>query len=692
MALAKITKRNDQIQIPVTPGCETGSKSSMSSMAKVDTALKELLLSDEKGCRALFGGSPLTRAGKIKQMVRMLILTMIPIVALIGLAINDLTTTLRENEDALQIRRTIEFSQDIGNLLHRLQNERDMTTLHISTLGPITKTFLSETYPDTDQAIGNMNSWPVVATNTMEQYSSKLSFQRYLDDRRVYLDGSNSTIYNEIDFYTDTIKVFIEWLYTSISDSSGRDGIWRQLVAYQLITVAKEDIGVERTLGGVFYATGGFRRYADYLWYMSKWAKGNGNFDASIKYEPNIQTMYDAAINEIDLSVTRNVQDMRYQIRLNSPNNVKSWRIGTEWFNNMTVYMDVMLNIQDELSEKITNELESQTNDDLSQVGLSVGILVFVLFMCPIIINSVYNLTDNIQKYAITLIDQTEMLQKERKRNDSLLYQMLPEAVADSLKKTKDILAESFEDTTIFFSDVVGFSKICAESTPLQVVRMLNSLYTMFDLRIELYDVYKVETIGDSYMVASGIPRRNGKRHAGEIATMALDLLYHISRMEIAHLPGARMKLRTGMHTGPVVAGVVGSKCPRYCLFGDTVNIASRMESNGGENRVHLTQSSLYALNYLGGYALEKRGDITIKGKGKMTTYWLLGKDGLEYEAPGAMRSDPALDPDDQPFAIRQTDRTTPNGTQTRHSSMDVNGKDDATDKSCHAPQRQPEY
>nr|VZI11621.1 unnamed protein product [Spirometra erinaceieuropaei] len=153
--------------------------------------------------------------------------------------------------------------------------------------------------------------------------------------------------------------------------------------------------------------------------------------------------------------------------------------------------------------------------------------------------------------------------------------------VAESLKSGKPVVPVTYPSVSIYFSDIVGFTTISAMSTPLQVVDLLNELYTMFDDTIDAYDVYKAKTIGDAYMVASGLPITNDERHAGEIATMALDLLSHCGTFTIRHLPNVPLRIRIGLHSGPCVAGVVGLTMPRYCLFGDTVNTAAKMESSG---------------------------------------------------------------------------------------------------------------
>ena len=248
------------------------------------------------------------------------------------------------------------------------------------------------------------------------------------------------------------------------------------------------------------------------------------------------------------------------------------------------------------------------------------------------------NLIKMLEKYATDLegivAERTSELEVEKNKVEDLVCRMLPRTIVEDLKMGKDVKAETFDNVTIFFSDIVGFTSICSRSTPMQVVELLNALYTTFDNIIDEYDVYKVETIGDAYMVVSGLPNRNGDKHAGEIASMSLHLLSAMIDFRIPHLPDERLQLRVGMHSGPVVAGVVGVKMPRYCLFGDTVNTASRMESGGLALRVHMSESTQKLLTTLGGYQTTCRGEREVKGRGIMKTYWLTGKDGFNLPLP----------------------------------------------------------
>ncbi|KAF0290085.1 Atrial natriuretic peptide receptor 1 [Amphibalanus amphitrite] len=238
-------------------------------------------------------------------------------------------------------------------------------------------------------------------------------------------------------------------------------------------------------------------------------------------------------------------------------------------------------------------------------------------------------LLERMERYVSNLEDLVEeksaAFLEEKRRSEELLYQVLPRYIAEQLKQGKQVRPENFESVTVYFSDIVEFTALSAISTPIQVVDMLNGLYTLFDRIISNYDVYKVETIGDAYMVVSGLPVRNGNLHAKHICLMALSLLEAIKQFHVPHDPEKTLQLRAGIHTGPVAAGVVGLKMPRYCLFGDTVNTASRMETTGHAMNIHISSGTRDLLNSFGGFQAVPRGGVVMKGKGVMKTFWLLG-------------------------------------------------------------------
>ncbi|XP_036420024.1 heat-stable enterotoxin receptor-like [Colossoma macropomum] len=249
------------------------------------------------------------------------------------------------------------------------------------------------------------------------------------------------------------------------------------------------------------------------------------------------------------------------------------------------------------------------------------------------------NLIRRLQMYSRNLEhlveERTALYKAERDRADQLNFMLLPGPVVRSLKETGRVEPELFDEVTIYFSDIVGFTTICHHSTPMEVVDMLNDMYKNFDSILDNHDVYKVETIGDAYMVASGLPRRNGNRHAVDISLMALDILEFMGTFQLRHLPGIPLWIRIGVHSGPCAAGVVGNKMPRYCLFGDTVNTASRMESTGLPLRIHVSQSTISILQRTDcQFEFESRGETYLKGKGKEMTYWLKGVTGRKYNLP----------------------------------------------------------
>ncbi|XP_068098156.1 atrial natriuretic peptide receptor 1-like [Hyperolius riggenbachi] len=281
-------------------------------------------------------------------------------------------------------------------------------------------------------------------------------------------------------------------------------------------------------------------------------------------------------------------------------------------------------------------------------------------------VDMMMNLMEKYSKHLEAIVaERTQDLLQEKQKTDRLLYSMLPKQVADDLRQGLTCEAQSYSAATVFFrqvscmhfcvisvfahtfsfvdlslhglqahsllsllcSDIVGFTSLSGDSTPHQVVNFLNKLYTQFDNIIDNYDVYKVETIGDAYMVVSGVPKENGINHVSEIASMALDLISVCHCFKIPHIPDRLLKIRAGVHSGPVVSGVVGTKMPRYCLFGDTVNTASRMESTSEALKIQCSSSAADLLKQIGGYVLVCRGTLEVKGKGAMTTWWLEGKE-----------------------------------------------------------------
>uniref|UniRef100_A0A667XKQ5 Guanylate cyclase n=1 Tax=Myripristis murdjan TaxID=586833 RepID=A0A667XKQ5_9TELE len=249
------------------------------------------------------------------------------------------------------------------------------------------------------------------------------------------------------------------------------------------------------------------------------------------------------------------------------------------------------------------------------------------------------NLIRRLQMYSKNLEhlveERTALYKAERDRADCLNVMLLPGPVVKSLKETGVVEPELYEEVTVYFSDIVGFTTLCQYSTPMQVVDMLNDIYKSFDSVLDHHDVYKVETIGDAYMVASGLPKRNGNRHAVDICRMALDILAFIGTFQLRHMPGIPVWIRIGVHSGPCAAGVVGMKMPRYCLFGDTVNTASRMESAGHPLRIHVSQPTIDILQRTDcKFEYEMRGETYLKGKGTETTYWLTGETGKDYDLP----------------------------------------------------------
>jgi adenylate cyclase len=214
---------------------------------------------------------------------------------------------------------------------------------------------------------------------------------------------------------------------------------------------------------------------------------------------------------------------------------------------------------------------------------------------------------------ALYLFDQVE---RYRSRADDLLLNILPGTIAGRLKENPGIIADGFSEATVLFADIVDFTTMSSGADPADVVRKLNEIFSDFDRLATSHGLEKIKTIGDAYMVAGGLPEAQPD-HCQVVAAFALDMVAAMERHR--SWTGEAMRIRVGINTGPVVAGVIGQQKFIYDLWGDAVNVASRMESNGLSNEIQVTQAVKDKLAGL--YEFEERGPIYVKGKGEMVTY-----------------------------------------------------------------------
>lgn len=223
--------------------------------------------------------------------------------------------------------------------------------------------------------------------------------------------------------------------------------------------------------------------------------------------------------------------------------------------------------------------------------------------------------------YFINQRDEAfQLLSFEKEKSENLLLNIFPVEIAAVLKNENRVIAEHFKRVSILFADVVNFTPMSASMTPTELVELLNEVYSHFDALVEKYELEKIKTIGDCYMVAAGVPRRRSD-HALVLTQLALDIRDFVSQHEFQ---GHQLKFRIGINSGSVVAGVIGKKKFAYDLWGDAVNTASRMESHGTGGFIQITEDT-YAL-IKSDFNCESRGKINIKGKGEISVWYVIDR------------------------------------------------------------------
>ncbi|XP_052839651.1 LOW QUALITY PROTEIN: uncharacterized protein LOC128254553 [Drosophila gunungcola] len=576
--------------------------------------------------------NPAIKTGRRLQLMQMIILPFIPILALIVQTSVTLQEILEYRSAVADIETQVTIATDLGKVVTRLQLERSEVAFYIFTNGSKQRANLTLRFANTDHALNNMTTWSEISVPTApdededdrEMMLNRYEFQSRLNEfrDRVRLEPEESSITEVMNWYTSINRGLLHHLNEQIKETDN-SGVWRYLVGFKNLLKSIECQNIATSFGIRYYGRGSLTA-ENFVSYVRYEFMAREMINSTLNYAPMLKNMY---TNITSTKKFHRAKQMSNTLLKNNPN-VSNERSAIEFYELMNNYTDDLRILQKALRRLIKEYVDKTLVEADRKEAIGIAILVVVLLVSPVIIVLVKNAAATIQLYALNLSQKAKELKREKRKSDSLLFQMLPPSVAMQLKQTQQVPAELYEAVTIYFSDIVGFTEIAADCTPLEVVTFLNSIYRVFDERIECYDVYKVETIGDSYMVASGLPVKNGIKHISEIATMALDLLDASSVFRIPRAGDEFVQIRCGVHTGPVVAGIVGTKMPRYCLFGDTVNTASRMESTGEAQKIHITEEMNDSLQQVGGFRTEHRGLIDVKGKGLMSTYWLTCKDG----------------------------------------------------------------
>jgi class 3 adenylate cyclase len=214
---------------------------------------------------------------------------------------------------------------------------------------------------------------------------------------------------------------------------------------------------------------------------------------------------------------------------------------------------------------------------------------------------------------------------REAKKNEELLHKVFPKHIAEALREGRKVEPEHYDCVTIFFSDIVGFTDISGASTPLKIADMLDRLYLAFDWLSDEHGVFKIETIGDAWVGVTNLVEDQAD-HAERVALFAIDAIEAASKtlIDLEHPEKGCIHIRVGFHSGPVLSNVVGSRNPKFSIFGDTVNTASRMESNSSSGKILCSETSAELMKQTGtDLHVNLRGDIDVKGKGQMKTFWV---------------------------------------------------------------------
>ncbi|KAK2157349.1 hypothetical protein LSH36_193g09010 [Paralvinella palmiformis] len=581
-------------------------------------------------------GFPFTQWQQRKLLIKVVAAFTLPTVILLAVTSFYIIESSLAINMAIQDMNAVQNAGYLDRMAYAMQEERDNAMVFMSAASPQTTSYLFDQYKYTDYVIVS-TPWPNrLDVNSRPEYTTKMAFQIYISNHRNARKQPSNTMFMEMDFYTEVIKTLILWLNGALVESKTSER-WKQMVAYENVIACQEIASIERSLGVYYFTNGGFDDKEQLKLFTTQINIFDSKYSTARQYSDIVPAFSksDVIVDGQDLGVT--IQRYRNEI-IHGQMNVSSLPTAYDWLDKTSLYLDYLRDIQNRVKEDVILGLKMLVNNEMEPIFGGICILIIISIVYPLMVRNINRAIKEINDYTEMMLNQCNALDEEKKRSDSLLCKMLPPSIADDMKNGGRSKLESFSHITVFFSSIVNFNDLVERLTPKQLITFLNNVFKQIDTCIDKYDAYKVETIGDICVVTSGLPKRN-KNNATEIANLALDIINTVFQAEIEDGFIVTFRFRMGISSGAAMGGIVGTQTLQYCVFGDTMNIASRMSSHGLPNTIHMSSNTRQLLKRTGRYVIESRGLIDIKGKGQMATYLLVGRNDclghLEISVPG---------------------------------------------------------
>ncbi|XP_048730387.2 uncharacterized protein LOC125647658 [Ostrea edulis] len=566
---------------------------------------------------------------RILEHWRMILVIIVPIVAMIVFSSVNLSEAIQLKMATDSAITQINSAQLVASLIQMLQRERGRSTIYLSINRNMSeaRNLLRIARQNTNNSFKNLPlGSKVFSVNNVECIKSDILSN--INEMRDKVWEFTVTVSEVLDFYTCVNNVLMDEILSDIEVPEGKH-LYSKLVVLMALLRHMDLVGIQRAKIGYLLTTCGFTD-SEFLAYRYIEGKAKSYLDMVFAYDSSKKNSY----KENGLNPDEYLQDVRQRVWSNSYFSVcmnqtedERFAMSSEWFQNITQIIDLDFLVHHDSSKVLKENLSDIRSETEFRFALYISLQVFVSLssftLLAWYITCINKMTLRLAKYASNIKSKTKELAVEKRLTDKLLYRMLPMKIAMQLKSSGCAPAEEFSQASVYFSDIVDFTAMCCRCSPMQVIDLLNEIYSLFDDCIDKYDVYKVETIGDAYMVTSGIPVPNGNSHALHICNMSLDIRDNMAHFRSPIHAEDVIRIRIGIHSGPCVTGVVGRKMPRYCLFGDTVNTASRMESTGEGGRIQISSTTCEIISQYNTFQCTPRGKMEIKGKGEMMTYWL---------------------------------------------------------------------